>query len=235
MLHTALCSRPATWPQNISNPGPDPNDETPAGEDLRRPRPAGGAPRVLRSTKHSAVGDHVESWSVKRWTAVRLWDKTHLWVFNFWYMRLENIKTHISRHVLIRVRGPLHFWHLVNLHLKTKQKKSSDVTRQLSVCVCVYACTLVCAWECLHTPIRGCCDLISASADTPLGGQLCALLAALQERRGGGGGEWGRKGGREVRPAAFLHSFTRFLHMMRRPWIEASRLWGGRRTRERES
>lgn len=51
--------------------------------------------------------DHVEV--NLKWNTVWLLDKTHLLVFNFLYRRLENIKTHISRHVLIRVRGPSHF------------------------------------------------------------------------------------------------------------------------------
>lgn len=53
------------------------------------------------------------------------------------------------------------------------------------------------------------------------------LLAVLQE-----GGEVEREGPREVKSqgvvgseaAASLHSVTHFIHMMRRPWIEASRL-----------
>lgn len=43
------------------------------------------------------------------------------------------------------------------------------------------------------------------------------------EREEGWGQRWR---GIRIEAAASLHSFTRFLHMMRRPWIDASRLWG---------
>lgn len=50
----------------------------------------------------------------------------------------------------------------------------------------------------------------------------------LRRRRGGGEVERGEGGGLraggEVRPQRLFISFIRFLHMMRRPWIEASRL-----------
>lgn len=55
---------------------------------------------------------------------------------------------------------------------------------------------------------------------------VTGCVAGAEGARWRGERKEGWEGGRggEVRPAAFLHSFTRFLHMMRRPWIEASRL-----------
>lgn len=84
------------------------------------------------------------------WNTVWLLDKTHLLVFNFWYRRLENIKTHISRHVLIRVRGPSHFDTWLSFILKTnKQKKNQQWCHTSAQCVwvcsvCVYFSVCVC-------------------------------------------------------------------------------------------
>lgn len=56
------------------------------------------------------------------------------------------------------------------------------------------------------------------------------MLLAVSQEGGRGGGEGGGGGRSKVRAwlkseaAASLHSVTIFLHMMRRPWIEASRL-----------
>ena len=95
----------------------------------------------------------------------------------------------------------------------------------VSLCLCVSVC--VCVLLCMHTPSRVYHGLISALADTQLGYQLCKLLAVSQE-----GCEVESGGPREVKVRAWLgseaaasfHSVTSFLHMMRRPWIEASRL-----------
>lgn len=104
-----------------------------------------------------------------------------------------------------------------------------SVCEYFSVCVCVFLCESVCTHpqECVMV-----WSVLQQTLDKVV--SYVMLLAASQERRGWGGeggGEAGRGGGgREVRPQRlFLHSQD-FLHMMRRPWIEASRLWGGKKT-----
>lgn len=175
------------------------------------------------------------------WNTVWLLDKTHLLVFNFWYRRLENIKTHISRHVLIRVRGPSHFDTWLTFILKTnKQKKNQQWCHTSAQCVwvcsvCVYFSVCVCESVC--TRPRECVMVWSVLQQTL--DKVVSYVCYWLRRRGGGGGKgrggrtsgWGRGGRSEA--AASLPSFTRLLHMMRRPWIEASRLWGGKHIKDR--
>lgn len=95
----------------------------------------------------------------------------------------------------------------------------------------------VCVWVSLSTHSQECVMVWSVLQQTL--DKVCMLLAAWQEWREGRGetekGQegWGqgRKRGRSE-AAASLRSFKRFLHIMRRPWIEASRLWGGKHMTE---
>lgn len=113
-----------------------------------------------------------------------------------------------------------------------EKKKSTVKSHVSSACV-----VSVCVWVSLSTHSQECVMVWSVLQQTL--DKVCMLLAAWQEWREGRGetekGQegWGqgRKRGRSE-AAASLRSFKRFLHIMRRPWIEASRLWGGKHDRE---